>query len=251
MSIFRPSNFSEGGGLLNDANVTVKDASIVLWDYQGKGPLTPAIKFVFAVEGEDNTVEQYWSVGKATDWQPSEDGKKLVPIGKATQIVQSSNGGILLASIVNAGFPEDKITDDITCFVGMKGHVIRVPAPQRSGIAKAPRADGKSFEDTILTFDKITSFPGEKKAGKTGKGVATAKANEEDAGDVESEAVGVMLSILAENPEGILKSKLPAIAFKAAGNSPNKTQIVQLLYKDDFLSSRGEWTYADGKITLA
>lgn len=249
MSIFKPSNFSEGGGLLNDANVTVKDAAIVLWDYQGKGPLTPAIKFVFAVEGEENPVEQYWSVGKASDWQPSEDGKTLVPIGKSTQLVQSSNGGILLASIVNAGFPEDKITDDITCFVGMQGHVIRVPAPQRTGIVKTPRADGKSFDDTILVFDKITAFPWEKK-GKSSKG-GGAKAAAAGGEDVETEAVGVMLTILAENPDGVLKSKLPALAFKAAGGSPNKNAIVRLLFRDDFLSSRGEWTFADGKVTPA
>src|SRR3990167_6088446 len=135
----KPSEFVEGGGVVSDVDVGLKEVAFVLWDYNGRAPVRNPAIMAKMVEDEGTEHVQYWSAGQSKDWMPSEDGKKLVAVGSGSGLNSGSNAGILLTSIVNAGFPEDKIGDDITVFQGMRCHVIRVPAPKR-GIVKEPRA---------------------------------------------------------------------------------------------------------------
>lgn len=264
-SMFAPSSFAVGGGLLDDVDVVVKEASIAMFDYNGTRPdAVPAILFKLAVkDGED--VDQYFTVGKSSDWMPSEDGTKLVAIGRATQINMSSNGAMMLKSIVDAGFPEGKISDDITCFQGMEGHVMRVPAPKRGMAPKAPRADGKVYEETILVFATITKLPWETKKAAPAAGKAAPKAagkaapapepkmEGEDAGEgdsLEDRTQGILLEILGENPAGIKKQELPGLIFKKVGAADTqRTAMLQLAFRDEFLKA-GPWTFDKGKITL-
>lgn len=255
MSFLQPKNMVEGSGLLDDVDVTVKESRIVVWDYNGKVyPAVPAIKWVMELEDE-SLVEQYWSIGKATEWAPNEDGTKLVALGKQTGINKSTNGAILLTSAVNAGFPENKI-DEITCFDGLKAHMIRIPAPKRAGLApRAPREDGKTYDDTILTVKSVISLPWEKKGGGA-KAPAPAKTKAAASGTppsapdgVKDEATTVLVELLSENPDGISKNQIPPLAFKKLGSNPNRNTILAVLFSENFLSS-GPWTYADGKVTL-
>lgn len=259
MSILRPSGFSEGGGLLDDVNATIKEARFEIFDYQGKGTPAPSLRINLTLE-DGSEASQNWSCGKAQDWQPSEDGKKLVAIGRATALNRQSNVALLLESIVNSGFPEDKIGDEITVFEGMEAHFIRVPAPERKGIAKRTDAQGNVIEQTILTVDKINKLPWEKKAAAP-KGAAKAAAAPAKgapakaapaaaaAGDLTEVASNAIVEILAENPEGIAKAQLPALLFKKLATHPQKAQVLQVAFKDDFLSS-GSWTYEGGKLSL-
>lgn len=266
-SMFAPSSFAVGGGLLDDVDVVVKEASIAMFDYNGTRPdSVPAILFKLAVkDGED--VDQYFTVGKSSDWMPSEDGTKLVAIGRATQINMSSNGAMMLKSIVDAGFPENKISDDITCFQGMEGHVMRVPAPKRGMSPKAPRADGKVYEDTILVFATITKLPWEKKGTAPATGKATNKVppkavlpsahteevtedSAEEGDSLEDRTQSILLEILGESPNGIKKQELPGLIFKKVGAADTqRTAMLQLAFKDDFLKA-GPWVFDKGKITL-
>lgn len=250
-----PSGMSEGGGLLDDVDVTFKSCRFVKWDYAGKVPTSiPAAEVVMELEGVEEGVKQYWSAGNANDWMPGPDGKTLVAIGKATAIVSSSNLGILLTSIVNAGYPEDKLSDDISELDGMECHVARVPAPKRSGLTRAPRADGRAFEDTILTVSKIHKLPWEKKAAKGGgKGKGGGKAKVEAASgtaeDVATASTDALMAVLAENPDGVAKQQIPGLVFKAIGDSPLRNAVVKLVFTDDFLKE-GPWEFADGKVKL-
>ena len=165
-----PESFVEGGGLLDDVDVTIKEARFIMFDYEGKSPVAvPALKITFD-PGDGELVTQCWSMGKATDWQPSKDGKKLIPIGSATAIVKTSNGGIFITSLINASFPSDRLADgDISCIEGLEAHVIRTPAPERTGI------EGQKKNATILIIDKIIALPGENKK-KSGKATKAGKA---------------------------------------------------------------------------
>ena len=258
MSILRPSGFSEGGGLLDDVNATVKEARFEIFDYQGKGNAAPSARFTLSLE-DGSEVSQNWSCGKATDWTPSEDGKTLVAIGRATALNRQSNVALLLESIVNSGFPEDKIGDDISIFEGLEAHFVRVPAPERKGIMKKTDSQGNVIEQTVLTVDKINKLPWEKKAaapkgaapkaapkGAAAKTTPAAAAGGEDLSEVAS---GAIMEILAENPEGIAKAQLPALLFKKLATHPQKAKVLQVAFKDDFLASGG-WTFEGGKLTL-
>jgi hypothetical protein len=258
MSQFKPSNFGVGGGLVDDVDIVIKAAAIVNFDYQGSSPVpVPAIEFTLGIpDGED--VIQYWSIGKSSDWIPSEDGEKIVSIGRATQINSNSNAAILLKSLVDAGFPEDKITDKITCFVGLEGHMIRVPAPLRKGIAKKTREDGQVFEQTILTVASITKMPWEKKTGAAkpgakspaaGKGKPAPQQPEEGEDDLTSKTQEVLMTILGDNPDGVKKQQLPGLIFKAVGADKDRNAMVQMAFKDEFLGA-GPWTYEKGVISM-
>jgi len=255
MSLLNPKGFSEGGGLLDDINATVKEARFEIFDYQGKGNAAPSARFTLSLE-DGSEVSQNWSCGKATDWTPSEDGKTLVAIGRATSLNRQSNVALLLESIVNSGFPEDRIGDDITIFEGMEAHFVRVPAPERKGLTKRTDAQGNVIEQTVLVVDKIIKLPWEKKASapkgqakapaSAPKAPARAAAEGEDLTEVASAAV---LEILAENPDGVAKAQLPALLFKKLASHPKKAQIMQVAFKNEFLSS-GSWTYDKGKLSL-
>ena len=259
MSLFAPSTFGVGGGLIDDVDVVVKEAKITNFDYNGTQAPVPAIMFTLGIPDAEDVV-QYWTVGKSSDWMPSEDEKKLVAIGRATQLNASSNGALMLASLVNSGFPEDKIVDDITCFQGLEGHMTRVPAPKR-GMVKAPRADGKVYEDTVLTFASISKMPWEKVKGKAAaapkagtkaapKAAPAPKPEESgDGDDIESKVQNILLEILSEVEGGIKKQQIPGLLFKKAAADPDKQAMIQIAFKEDFLSS-GPWTYEKGLLSL-
>ena len=252
------------GGLTDDFIGNWTEVGFVQWDYNGKIAVpVPALKVVVDSE-EEGVITQYWSVGSGKDWIPSTDGKRLVAVGTATGLRSSSNGAILLQSLVNAGFPEDKIGDDISIFQGLVAHHIRVPAPKRAGLEKVARLDatGKAYEDTILTVDEIVTLPWEKekpagapqtKKAPKAKGAAPAEApapaitaGAPSAG-IEDEATAFILSLLEEKGS-ITKQQLPTEAFRALTSSPNRNAIIAVVYKDAFLGA-GPWSYADGTIT--
>lgn len=256
----KPSEMTEGTGLIDDVDATWKECSFEMFDYGGKvSQPVPALKAVLETDdGEE--VEQFWSMGASKDWIPSDDGKRLIAVGSATTLKSSSNGAILLTSLVNAGFPEDKIGDDIGVFEGMVAHMVRIPAPKRPGLKRQPREDGREYEQTILTVGEIITLPWEKKKAKGApkktaakgapKKAAAKKAEAPADDDVNEAAVGFMMAALAEaGDEGLTKKELPTKAFQALKDDPNRNAIVQLVYQDEFLES-GPWNYEDGVVSM-
>ena len=253
----KPSEATEGGGLLDDVQATIKSAKFEQWDYNGKVDYTiPALRLELVVDGEDEPHEQYYSMGSQKQFSASKDGKTLQAIGTAQTLNAGSNGMIFLGSLVNAGFPEDQMEDDITVLNGTVAHFIRQPAPKRGSINNKKEGDRES---TILVVDAIISLPGEKPkkgaggkspAAKTGKGAA--KKTADDEGATEQDAVDAIMEILAEKPDGVMKQALPALIFAKVKDKANKNDIIQLAFKGEFLGGDDRpWTYGDdGKITL-
>jgi hypothetical protein len=264
MSVLAPENQQESTGLLNDVDVKFAEVRVVTWDYNGKVPSpVPALKVTMELE-DGNMQDQYYSLGKATDWQPNEDGTTIVAVGKATGIANNSNSALLINSLVNAGFPANKIADDVRCFEGMVAHMSRIPAPKRGGTPKPPREDGKVYEDTVLVAETIVSFPWDKKAAagkpKTAGAAATKPAAAKPAptavdegaeDEVDTRCSEVLLEILGENPNGLGKSQLPGLALKKVGKEANKNLIVTRIFQEAFLKAEGQpWTFANGKVTM-
>jgi len=263
-----PETFVEGGGLIDDVDVTIDKARFELFDYNGTViPGVPALA-LHMTDPEGEEVVQYYSMGKPEDWEPSEDGTTLEAIGSATAIRMTSNGGILLKSLIDAGFPVDKLGDDISSLDGMKAHVIQIPAPKRTGIKEKPRADGKVYEKTILVIGEILTLPWEEdeekpkskakaKAKPKAKAKAKAKAKpeaeevEEEAGDddVGAKAVAAILEIL-EDAGTVTKKELPAKIFQVMKTDPDRNAVVKLVFDDEFLAE-GPWEYDDGTLVSA
>jgi hypothetical protein len=245
--------------------VEVKESRFALWDYNGTIPqAAPALCWKMTKE-DNEEFEQYWSIGNSKDWVPSEDGKTLIPVGSATSLKTNSNGMMLLKSVVDSGFPEDKLGEDVSIFAGMICHVVRVPAPKRSGLEKRERADGKEYEQTVLVVDRIDKFPWEKPkatgaskaAGATGvakaakQATATAKAGTSaPAEDVLALATETVLEILVEAGGSVAKTTLPTATFRKLMGNSLQQKVVALVSKPDFLGNIEGTTFADGTLSF-
>lgn len=248
-----PEDFVDGGGLIDDLDVVFESCEFIMFDYMGKvTPGVPSLKVEMSSNDLGADVEQYYSMGSANDWIPSDDGSQLVAVGKVSNIRTTTNGGIFLKSLIDAGFPVADLGDDITVLNGLQAHVIRVAAPKRPGLKKKPREDGREYEETILVVSEIISLPGEKKRPAAGKKktVAKSKTNKEkvtkeDAtDDVEANATSAVLEILAEIGT-ITKKELPAKIFQIRKEDPDRNALVKVVFDDDFLAA-GPWEYDDG-----
>lgn len=247
------------GGLLDDANVTWEEVSFVMWDYGGKtSEPVPALCVKMKDEdGEEH--EQYWSIGRAQDWVPSEDGKELVAVGQKTGLNSNSNGMILLESLINAGFPEDQLGERVDALEGLKAHMIRVAAPSRPGLGN--QQDQQGNPRTILTVDEIIQLPGESKAKGKGKGKGGGKAksqaksqaaNEQSQAsddELKEKATNTIMEILGEEDGPVEKKKLPTKIFNKIKNDGDRNEVVKLAYNDEFLGD-GPWTYENGQLSM-
>lgn len=263
--LIAPSQMESGGGLLGAGegiDVEWKAVRAVMWDYRGKmSTKSPAVHIAMVtLDGEE--VEEYWSAGDAKIWTPSADGKSFRTETSHTGISADAKAGILFGSLVNAGFDEQVLLDGeglLDVMDGVRCHMFRVAAPKRPGLAARPskRADGREYEETILVVDKLledAEKPSKTKApAKKGKG-AGKDAQAAGGADHSDAATVVVLNALAdpEYADGILKSELPAFAFKAlTANGTDKAErngIVSVVADDEFLSA-GPWEFEDGKVS--
>jgi hypothetical protein len=242
----RPSTYTEGS-IFNDIDFEVIVAKFAMYDYGGKSDRGPAPAIVLDLDvGSDKPISQAWSVGKAADWMPSEDGKRLLAIGKQKALNTSSNAAMLLTSMVNAGLPEDMLGEDIGVLVGLRGHMDRIPSPKKRGDLK----EGK--EDTVLLVTSISSLPGEKKAAAKGKGGKAAAAKEEASPSKDEEdAVNAVIEVLSEEPGPVPKKALATKLLPKIMTFPNKTAVLKLAVNDEFLSGADRpWVYSGGELSL-
>ena len=245
-----PDDFVEGGGLLDNVDVTWKECRFKMFDYNGTAPETPALRITMEVEGqEEEEQNQYWSAGSPQEWEPNEDGTALNAIGSARGVSKSSKFSSLMKSVLDAGFPKDKIGNDISVLDGLQCHMVRVKAPARPGLVKAPRADGRVYEETILVVDSISKMPAGIKGGKAAavKGKGKAVTEEPEEADIEGKTTLSILSILESNPK-LDKKKLAGLIFAENKNDPDRNAMMKLAYNDEFLEA-GSWTFKNGTVT--
>jgi hypothetical protein len=266
----RPSD-AQQGGFLDDADVTILGSRFTVWDYQGKGEPTVALKVSMQADGDEQVHEQYYSAGRPDKFQPTEDGKTIEPLGGATGLNVSTNALAFLTSLVNAGFPEDRLGEDASVLEGAVVHVNQVAQPKRPGLKD--QKDGKTY----LMVTKIIRLPWEAaphKAAPAAKGApATKKAAPvavaiaapatpaaaaapaaESNGNMVEKARATVVGILAEKGGTIPKGKLPTEAFRALASDPDRNAVVSLVYKEDFLvesAASGAFGYDGTNVVLA
>jgi len=217
----KPSD-AVSGAVLERADVEFTEAEFTFCDYQGTlRDGVPALRVGMKVlEGaeEGSEFEQYYTVGKRGDWEPSANGKEIVPVGKGREgrsINKSSNLVFFLSHLVEAGFNEDDITDDCSFLIGLRCHVEQVAAPERPGLPKGDGAQGR----TILVPTALL----EQEAPKRGRG----RPKKVKEAEVEVDVEEVILGILAEQGPLTKVKLMKAVvgALEEAGAS--KTAISQ------------------------
>lgn len=246
-----PESFTQGG-LLDDVDVTIKEAAFTMWNYGGKiANMIPALGVSLVTEdGVEH--DEYLSAGDAKYFVASEDGECLLPVGDKKGLVQTCNAAMFLASLVTAGFPADKLNEGlISVIAGTKVHVHR-EAVKRSGLKRTALPGQEPREQTVLVVDKIIGLPGGKAAAPGAKKAAPeapapAPSSGVDAG-LANRTQEVIIGILSEGPTR--KKDLAGKVFNAVDKTdPQRASILALAYKDDFLSA-GPWTYENGTLSL-
>lgn len=166
-----PETFVQGG-LIDDVDAILSSVRFTKFNYEGKSDEVLALKVNFTTpDGEAH--EQYYSAGDLKRFQPSDDGARAIPVGGASALVVSSNASQFLISIVNAGFPKNKLSDDVSVFDGTGVHLRRIAQAERKGLSK-PK-DGEERQKTILVVEKILFQPGEKPTFVVGSGTGISK----------------------------------------------------------------------------
>jgi len=186
----------------------------------GSGPVeSTAIRIIY-VDDDGAEYTQHYSVADPSRFEPSADGKTLEAVGEAVALSKSSNGFILLNALVNAGFPENKLGDDISVLDGLRTHNIAVPEPKRSGLKTREREGGR--ERVLSVPSRVLQLPWEGEGAKGGKKAAPAKksaakaAPAEDIGEdtILDDAVEIALNLLSEK-DSVTRQQVATAAIRA------------------------------------
>lgn len=251
----KPSEFVEGGAVPVDRNLTWKECRFAIFDYTKKDGTvvaqTTSARITY-VDDDGTEFVQHYSVSAPDRFVPSKDGKELVAVGVAQSLSKSSNYYILMNALINAGFPENKIGEDISALDGLYTYNIGLPEPKRTGLVR--QAEEGARERVLSVPSQILRLPWEKKGGKVAP-KATKKADVEDAeGDddaVTAKAVAFVEKNLVDGET--TRQKLAVAVFKQLAKDPDKDAVASLIFKPEFqvaLLANG-YTVAGEKINKA
>lgn len=152
-----PESFT-AGGLINDIDITITDAQTTVWDMNGAvSPDTPFLA-VEMTDANGTAHVQYYSAGKPEDWQPEDSGEGFVSSSGKTGINGTTNLGMFLASLVEAGFPKEQFDDgNLKVLIGTSAHVIQ-KVLERQGLIRTGK--NASRPNQVLLVSKIHTLPG-------------------------------------------------------------------------------------------
>jgi hypothetical protein len=226
----------EGGAVPVDRNLTWKECRFNLFDYKTKAgdvvATTCALRINY-VDDDGQEFEQQYSVSDPERFIPSQDGKTLVAVGSAEVLSKSSNFYVLMNALVNAGFPENRLEDDVSTLDGLITYNIGMPMPKRAGLASSEPAEG-GRERILSVPDRVIKLPWEKGKGKAAPAKAKAPATDEGDDEEVTEAALAFVADAVEEIGTITRQQLATRLFKKEAKNPNKDAIATLLFKPEF-----------------
>jgi len=198
------------------------------------------------VKGADETRKDFYSYGDRDGdfFRPSADGKSLECLGNRTALNKGSNAAVFLSSLVEAGFDEALLSDNISVVDGcvIIGRTINAGTNDK-GKPRLVRGVA-SIVEMPTGATKVTRGRGKAK----GAAATTAAATEA----LDDRAGELIIGILVDMDKGELpKTKLLAALAKAIDKEDkDKRSLIQVCTNDEFLSGSESWTYANGMLTL-
>lgn len=207
------------GGLFDDYRGKVTEARYAMYDY-AKADGTPGTKDGQPVLVARITIEnvevpdakpnvQYYSVG-AKGFVPNDKdgGRTAVSDGTARGISKTSNLAKLRNELVSIGFPEEKITDDISFLDGLDAHWNKKAQPKRPGDQQESKP--------LLLPTKIyeVSSASVAKKGTAVKSSKKAAATAETGADDKQKAIATVVDLLAAK-KSIAIAKIKMDCFRA------------------------------------
>ncbi len=272
----RPSQFKKGGGFLNNVDGVISDYQFTD-EFNGKpfvpgrDPKTKKERFhslycvlSVRVDGADEDVTTTLFVGGADDFQVEDDGHTLVPAEEGRELGASTSFAKLITSLVEAGFPETLLPEDAINYepiIGTRARFVQRKNEEdtkKLGKRKDPKT-GKEYDRNDLVIDQVYDLPGTKPAApskggkanppsKTAKGKAAPAAAAEV--DVEQLAKDTLVSILADAGGSLAKSKISMKVLTKLMSDPNRENVRNLVFTDEFLALEDGWSYNKAKATV-
>jgi hypothetical protein len=247
-----------GGGILEDAIVVLRNPHFVMSNTVPYGKNMQKVAPLFAVtttetleDGSELDHEQFISLGGVDDFIPSDDGLGLNKIGTKPSIVEDSNFLLFITSIMDAGFPTERIKSehDITFLDGLKCHVTK-KVKERKGLDK--KEQSYLFVDKIYLDEKQTGKRGVKAGTGAGAGAGKSAPTEVDEALIE-EAKSSLLELLYSDAiaeaGGIAKNKMIAPLLAIIKKNPKVKELTKIILSDEFLVLQEGWVYEKGMIT--
>lgn len=266
----RPSSFKKGGGFLNGV-----DGVIVSYQFTdefngepfvaGKNKVTGKPKFHalncllgVKVDGAEEIVYTTLFVGGFDDFEVSEDGLTLTPNEDGRELGAGVAFTTLIASLCQAGFPEENLPEDEINFEAIIGTRVRFEQKTNTETTKklgkqVDKKTGKEYDRKDLVITNVYDLPGKaaKAAPVKGAKPAAGKAKKSAEPDFEDEAKDAVLAVLKANDGQVAKTKLAMKVTQKLLKHENREEIRILATSDDFLEKELGWTYNAKKGIIA
>lgn len=275
-----PSTYKTGGGgLYDDVVIHIKSIEYTN-EFPSENYTAPDgtesplfVRLTLRIDGAEEDIVDNIYLGNAgsNNFEPTEDGKDLVPAGEGVQLSDKSKWAIFVGSAIAAGVPDvwsdEQDSYDVRSLEGYKFHVKRLPTG--SGFKRTAKKSGKEYDDTAINVTRVVAAPGETKAAGKGKAKAApaaaakgkAKAapveevEEADGGDIEVQTVDLLNQLLKENKGKITKGQITLLVTKNATKTKmapdTREAIRKLMFSDTFLEQEGlGFSYDKAKQTI-
>lgn len=246
----RPSD-AASGGFLDAANATITSARFV--DSYPNGTARTLLRVAFEPEdGKERT--EYYSAGDPAKIKPNADGKSLVP--KDARMNSKSGAVKFIGSVIDGGFPLDRINDDISVIDGTKVFLRRKAQP-KTGNAEIDAKDRDLLlvervlalpEEGAKTAKKVTAKVAPKAAPKAATPATPAAAA--DSGSVQAELEAIVTGILATAPNNTVpRNRIGNAIFQVTvkAKNPNRGPLMTLASNTEYMTSEERpWAF-DGE----
>lgn len=235
------------GGFLDDVKRLIKKIRFEMFDYGGSADEPSPGLMVYFEDENGNERTQFYSGGDREKVEPKDGGHGLGPKAgsKAKGLNNNTNAAVFINSMYAAGFPQEKVEDDIAVFEGSVVHLNAEAAPKRAGLEQT---EGK----TITLVTKFYKYPWDKaeKGGKSdAKEAKSSKATEkaESNGDLAQEVSADVMAILNSKDfrkKGIERGDLSSMLFKQYQGRDDIKKRLKVINDDDFVSDDARpWTW--------
>lgn len=248
-------NPDDASGLIDNVRATIADVKV---DYFTANSGEKFVNVDVTYKATDRDFTEHYMLGRGDEWAPNAAKTGAIPLREGGRIWNKSDVFKLIKSLVDAGFPKNRVGTDLSVFKGTDVHLSRVV--QEGATYK--NKEGKEVTRTTLLVTRIYGLPGEKAGGKAAVASKTAAAPAASATPDTSQddyAMDVLVRALSDPKAGgsLPLAQIPQAAFILITRDKKAAvrQVVQARLQDEaFLAGLVEQGLIafDGKtVTLA
>jgi len=249
----KPSDANSMAGLA-DSVVTIRNPIFLVQPFEGKDAKGKTItlektraRLQFELEGVDNLVTRSYNVSDSAIIVPGPDGFTLEAAEgrdpEQTRLNDKSAWIQFTQHLVDAGFPEDAIQDDIRFLEGVRVQLMEKVEVYKNLKDEHGNAQESRREVPQKYLGRVAGGAASAKAGNGKPVSAVAQADQET--DDRSAIEAAMLTILSEGP--VSKPQLvQKINSAFAANRQLQLKALKLVSSDVYLKSSATWKF-DGK----